>query len=131
MARTSPKNTASKGSKASRKISNTTGSRKVARSSVSGKMLVVSRRGDGWGVRRVGSNQARVFDTKVDAVKAATKTARDSKSGVIIKGMDGKIKQVSTSSADSLMLDVWKSARQDKGSPKKPKGGAGSHSKKA
>lgn len=131
MARTSPKKTISKGSKASRQSPTKSGARKVARSSDSGKLLVVSRQGDSWGVKRMGGSRARIFDTKVDAVKAATKTARDSKSGVIIKGMNGRIQQVSTSSADSLMLDVWRSARQDKNTSTKSKGGYGSRSKKA
>jgi hypothetical protein len=124
MARTSPKKISSTGAKAGKKAA------KVLRSSTAGR-LVVSPRAGNWVVKRVGANRERVFVTKADAVKAATKTARDSKSEVVIKGMDGKIKEVSSSRADSLMLDVWKDTRQPKGGSSSAKSGAGSSHKKA
>lgn len=100
----------------------------VVRSSVTGRLVVAPKSG-GWAVKREGGKRTRVYTTQADAIKAATKTARDSKSGVVIHGKDGRIKQVSTSRADSLMLDVWKSARQGQGGSKNSKGSSKSYSK--
>jgi len=111
----SPKKTAVKSPKNGRATST---KRTVARASISGRLIVVPK-SDGWAVKREGSNRTRVYDTQADAVKAATKTARDSKSAVVIHGRDGRIKKVSTARVDARMLDVWKSTRQASRSPKK------------
>jgi hypothetical protein len=129
VAKTSPKKTTGKGSKASRKTATKSGGSKTLRSSATGR-LVVSPRSDGWGVKRTGGSRERRFDTKVDAVKAAAKTARNSKSEVVIKGKDGRIMEVSSSRADSLMLDVWQSTRQDSLGSRNPQGTHGAHSRK-
>ncbi|MBA3354706.1 MAG: DUF2188 domain-containing protein [Pyrinomonadaceae bacterium] len=97
----------------------TNGKRTVARSSVSGR-FVVAPESEGWTVKRVGSGRLRVFETQADAIAAATKTARDSKSDVVIHRKDGTIRdRVSTSVADSAMLKVWRSTHQANSSAKK------------
>ncbi len=103
-----PKKVSTKSSK-----SNGTASKKskraTPRSSVTGRSVIVAPRSNGWVVGRQGGKRSRLFDTKVEAVTAATKTARNSGSELIIHGADGRIREVSTSRADSLMLGVWKS----------------------
>ena len=103
-----PKKVSTKNSKsngATRKKSK----RATPRSAVTGRFIIVTPRSDGWAVARQGGKRSRLFDTKVEAVTAATKTARNSGSELIIRGADGRIREVSTSRADSLMLGVWKS----------------------
>jgi hypothetical protein len=87
-------------------------SKKTARSTVTGRFVTVAPKSDSWVVKREGSNRSRVYDTQADAITAATKTARDSKSGLMIRRRDGTIREISTSRADSLMLGVWKAARK-------------------
>lgn len=84
------------------------GKRTAARATPSVR-FVVAPKSNGWMVRRVGSDRIRVFDTQADAVAAATKTARNSHSEVVIKRKDGTIRdKVSTSAVDAAMLQVWK-----------------------
>ena len=89
-----------------------TTSKKTARSAVTGRFVTVAPKSNSWVVKREGSSRSRVYDTQADAITAATKTARDSGSGLRIQRRDGTIRAVSTSRADSLMLGVWKSARK-------------------
>lgn len=86
-------------------------STKSANGKSHGKPLHVVPREDGWAVKRAGSARAsQLFNTQAEAIKAATKTARSSRSEVVIHGRTGAIRQrVSTSPADSLMLGVWDS----------------------
>ncbi|MBC7933166.1 MAG: DUF2188 domain-containing protein [Rubrivivax sp.] len=82
--------------------------------------MVVAPKADGWAVKREGSSRTRVFNTQADAIKAATKTARDSQSEVVIHRKDGRIQEkVSISRADSMMLDVWKSTHREKSHSKR------------
>ncbi len=100
------KSTASKSSK------KTSGKKVVARSNVSGR-FVVAPKSNVWIVKRMGSDRLREFDTQADAIAAATKTARNTQSDVVIHRKDGTIRDwVSTSAADSAMLEVWKSTHQ-------------------
>lgn len=90
-----------------------------ARSNVTGR-FVISKKRDGWAVTREGAKQTRVYDTQAAAVKAASKSARTTRSDVIIRRKDGTIKdRVSTSRADSRMLDVWGATHKAHTSSKK------------
>lgn len=109
----------SSGSKKSTNRAN--GKKATSRSTKAGKPLHVVPQPDGWAVKRQGSSRAlRLFNTQAEAIKAATKTARNSRSEVVIHGRSGVIRQkVSTSPADSLMLRVWDYTSKASTTPKK------------
>lgn len=95
------------------------GKRTAARATPSVR-FVVAPKANGWMVRRVGSDRVRVFDTQADAVAAATKTARNSHSEVVIKRKDGTIRdKVSTSAVDAAMLQLWRSTHRGNSIAKK------------
>lgn len=101
--------------------SSANGKKVTSRTASAGKSLHVVPQSEGWAVKRQGSVRAsRLFSTQAEAIKAATKTAQNSQSEVVIHGRSGAIRQkVSTSPADSLMLRVWDSTSKVRSRPKK------------
>lgn len=70
---------------------------------------MVAPKSNGWTVKRVGSDELREFNTQADAIAAATKSARNTYSDVVIHRKDGTIRdRVSTAPADLAMLKLWK-----------------------
>ena len=68
-----------------------------------------------WVVRKAGSKRATsTHSTQAEAVKAASRIARNQRSEVIIHSRNGRIRQrASYSPADELMLRVWKKTHED------------------
>jgi hypothetical protein len=68
-----------------------------------------------WVVRKTGSKRATsIHSTQAEAVKAASRIARNQRSEVIIHSRNGRIRQrASYSPADELMLRVWKKTHED------------------
>lgn len=71
--------------------------------------FVIAPKSNGWTVKRVGSDELREFNTQADAIAAATKSARNTYSDVVIHRKDGTIQdRVSTAPADLAMLKLWR-----------------------
>lgn len=61
---------------------------------MSGKGQHVVPRKNGWAVRKAGSAKAsKIFSTQKEAIKEATKTAKNQKAELYIHGRDGRIRE--------------------------------------
>jgi hypothetical protein len=104
--------------KSASKVVKETGSKRTVER-VTGR-FVVAPNPDGWVVKRVGSKRQRLFQTQADAIAAATKTARNAHSDLVIQRKDGTIKEwLSTSAADLALLKFWKSTHEANSRAKK------------
>jgi hypothetical protein len=111
--RSSKKATAGKSSAKKANKKTIAASKKVTR-------FVVAPKSNRWTVKRVGSDELREFNTQADAIAAATKSARNTYSDVVIHRKDGTIRdRVSTAPADLAMLKLWKFIHQNTSSPKR------------
>ena len=74
-----------------------------------------------WVVRRTGNKRATsVHNTQGEAIKAASRIAKNQRSDVIIHSRDGRIRQrASYSPADELMLRIWKRTHEEHSKPKR------------